>query len=105
MSIYRNISLIFATIGFAAAAYGLTISVKQDLAVAIAGNPRAEHILLYRERGLCTQKALKATFNDTKNKPVEGCWKVIDGGNIQIIFLDGDFAVVPMAQFKKPEEI
>lgn len=84
---------------------GFTTYAKDDLAVAIAGNPKAEHILLYRERGFCTQKALKATFNDTRNKPIEGCWKVVDGGNIQVVFLDGDFVVVPMAQFKKPEEI
>jgi len=84
---------------------GLDAYAKDDLAVAITGDPRAEHILLYRERGLCTHKALKATFNDTKNKSIEGCWKVVEGGNIQVVFLDGDFVVVPMAQFKKPKEI
>jgi len=73
--------------------------------VAFVGNPRAERILLHNVRNLCTVKALRAQFVDAKGRYTEGCWKVVDGGNIQVVFLDGDFVIVPMAQFKKPEEI
>lgn len=73
--------------------------------IAFAGDPRGQRILLHSERGQCTEKALRARFVDRKGLYVEGCWKVIDQGNIQIAFLDGDFAVVPMKEFKKPEEI
>ena len=73
--------------------------------VAFVGDPKAERILLHSVRGLCTVKALRAQFVDAKGRYTEGCWKPVEGGNIQITFLDGDFVIVPMAQFKKPEEI
>src|SRR5690606_23290811 len=66
---------------------------RNGLAVAISGNPKAGHFLLYRERGLCTHTARRATFNDSRNNPIEGCWKVVSNGNIQITFLDGDYAI------------
>lgn len=73
--------------------------------IAYAGDPRAERILLHNERGICTEKALRAQFATKKGFFIEGCWKVIDRGNIQIVFLDGDFAVVPVSAFKKLEKI
>lgn len=73
--------------------------------IAFASDTRGQRILLHSERGMCTEKALRARFVDHRGFYVEGCWKVIDQGNIQIAFLDGDFAVVPMKEFKKPGEI
>lgn len=73
--------------------------------VAFVGDTRAERILLHSTRGLCTVKALRAQFVDKKGRYTEGCWKVVDEGNIQVVFLDGDVVRVPMSAFKKPEEI
>ena len=73
--------------------------------IAFAGDPKGVRLLLHDTRGICTEKALRAQFVDEKGFYIEGCWKVVDKGNIQVAFVDGDYTLVPMTSFKKPKEI
>lgn len=88
-----------------AAVTGIPPATKGSLAVAIAGDHNGKHVLLYKEQGICMGKSLKAKFYGETAKPIEGCWKPIGNNIIQVVFLDGDFATIPMAAFRKPEEL
>jgi hypothetical protein len=36
---------------------------------------------------------------------IPGCWKQVDGGRVQIVFLDGDYLQLPIARFKPAREL
>lgn len=80
----------------------LALSVNAaPIAVAQSGKLR---ITLHDEAGPCVGPARLAVFEDGQQK-VPGCWVVAPPDAIAISFLDGDAARVPMAVFRKPDEV
>lgn len=70
------------------------------IAEAVQGKLRIE---LHDEAGVCVGSARMAIFSDGEQK-IPGCW-VVQPDAVQIAFLDGDVARLPLAVFKKPESI
>lgn len=70
------------------------------IAVAAEGAVRLE---LHDTAGPCVGQARHAVYSDGKQR-VPGCWVARDGA-VQVVFLDGDQATVPVQLFRKPEEV
>ena len=57
-------------------------------------------IELHEERGICQKQARRAAFVPADGESVGGCW-VEKGTMVGVVFLDGDFAAVPVEALEK----
>ena len=71
-------------IGFATAAGGATIELMED-------------------PGACVGGALSAAyFSPDRKLRIGGCWKLLGNEAVQVAFLDGDIARIPLSAISKP---
>ena len=56
---------------------------------------------LYSDRGVCVGDARRAEFV-SKAGNVSGCWKIV-ATSVALVFLDGDYAMVPISQVQQPK--
>lgn len=64
-------------------------------------------LLLSNDQGGCTGKAKQARHEPSKGlgEPVWGCWLALsEQGVVQVVFTDGEGAVVPMMAFERVEK-
>ena len=56
--------------------------------------------VIYADAGNCLADARRAEFVMPNASKIPGCWKKLDGGTVQIVFMDGDYLQLPMSRFK-----
>ena len=56
--------------------------------------------VLYMDAAGCIADARRAEFVQIGKPKIPGCWKQLDGGTVQIAFMDGDYIQLPIARFK-----
>ena len=57
-------------------------------------------VLLYAEQGACLAPARKAEFVGKDGTVVPGCFKLVGGDTVQLVFFDGDAMQVPVDAFR-----
>jgi hypothetical protein len=90
---------------FVLAMYALMASLPALAGVAAVVDGPQGSLLIHDTTGPCMGSARFAEFvsNDGKLR-IGGCW-VSNGELMQIAFLDGDMARVPIAALRKPKEV
>lgn len=83
-----------AALLFCGAAHAAVIAVAQE------GKHRLE---LHDEAGPCVGQARLAVYSDGAQR-IPGCWMVKPEG-VSIAFLDGDHITIPLAAFKRPQDL
>ena len=84
--------------------------------LALAGASHAAVIAEVRERdmvlqltdetGPCVNRAKLAVFRQGVDAPIKGCYRLNPATMVvQVAFLDGDVVEVPVALFKRPENV
>lgn len=66
----------------------------------IAEGSEGVSAVLYMDAAGCIADARRAEFVQIGKPKIPGCWKQLDGGTVQIVFLDGDYLQLPIARFK-----
>ena len=97
--------LVSLSVGFITLAVGQVSNIGERVAAEVKAGDGNEWIRLYNSKGECRGEAMKAEYIYKDKSKVLGCWKPLPGGRIQIVFMDGDIAIVPITAFKEPEEV
>lgn len=88
----------------AAAAVALAaLAVAAQAAVIAVAQDGARRLDLHDQAGHCLGQARLAVFTDGVQR-VPGCW-LVKPDAVTIAFLDGDFITVPLAAFRKPQDL
>ena len=66
----------------------------------IAEGSEGVSAVLYMDAAGCIADARRAEFLQIGKPKIPGCWKQLDGGTVQIVFMDGDYLQLPMSRFK-----
>ena len=66
----------------------------------VAEGAEGSAAVIYADEGNCIGGARRAEFVMPNTEKIPGCWKQIEGGQVQIAFMDGDYIQLPIARFK-----
>ena len=70
-------------------------------AVVATADTEGGRIDLHSDAGRCVGNAKRAEYIGADGEHIDGCWVVARGG-VQVAFMDGDVAQIPMSAIRKP---
>lgn len=87
----------------AAAAAMAALAMTAQAAVIAVAQEGAKRLDLHDQPGHCLGQARLAVYTDGVQR-VPGCW-LVKPDAVTVAFLDGDFITVPLAAFRKPQDL